>query len=247
MKDIRVILVDDEPLACAGLESILSEDFGVEIVGRCGSGAEAIRSIERLEPDLVFLDIELPDLDGFQILERLESRTRPEVVFVTAHFDRAIRAFEVRALDYVTKPLKRARVHEALARARHRVRLGRLDREAARPNPSFRTPLALKSDGRVKLIDQTTVDWVEADDDHVVVHAGGQSWRARETLGAIGRRLDPARFVRIHRSTIVALGRVRELEPWFHGDYLVTLQNGTRLKLSRTYRGSVARVLGRDV
>lgn len=246
---VRVLVVDDEPLARAGLRAILREERDVQVVGESGSGADAIAAIETLEPDVVFLDIALPDLDGFDVIERVPLPSRPAVVFVTAHSDQALRAFESRALDYVTKPIRRERVREAVARARERVRLERLDRDAPPelPNAGQDGPLALKIDGRVHLIDQGSVDWVAADDDHVCVHSGDRVWRARDTLREIGRRLNPTRFVRIHRSTIVRLGAVRELQPWFHGDYVVILQSGARLRLSRSFRRAVARMLGRDL
>jgi two-component system LytT family response regulator len=246
---VRVLVVDDEPLARAGLRAILREEPDVLVVGESGSGADAVTAIDRLMPDVVFLDIALPDLDGFDVLERVPRGIRPAVVFVTAHSDQALHAFEARALDYVTKPIRRDRVHEAVARAREHVRLERLDRglPAGMPNAGRGGPLALKIDGRVQLIDQATVDWVSADDDHVCVHAGDRLWRARETLRDVSRRLDPARFVRIHRSIIVRLGAVRELQPWFHGDYVVILHSGARLRLSRSFRGAVASLLGRDL
>lgn len=250
MTDVRVLVVDDEPLARAGLRAILSEERDVAVVGESASGADAIAAIEELAPDVVFLDIALPDLDGFDVLARVRPECRPAIVFVTAHSDQALRAFETRALDYVTKPIRRERVREAVARARERVRLERLDRQppalaVSAPLPDG--PLALRIDGRVQLIDPQSIDWIAADDDHIVVHSGDTTWRARETLREAGRRLDPSRFVQIHRSTVVRLAAVRELQPWFHGDYIAILHSGEKLRLSRSYRDSVARVLGRPI
>ena len=255
MNELRVLVVDDEPLARAGLRAILEEDPDVAVLAETATGADAVAAIQALAPDLVFLDIALPDFDGFDIVDRLSGR-RPVVVFVTAHSDQALRAFETRALDYVTKPIRRDRIREAVARARERVRLERLDRArpeaapeapAAPAAPVAGAPLALKIDGRVQLIDQATIDWVASDDDHVVVHAGERVWRTRETLRDLTRRLDPTRFVRIHRSTVVRLSAVRELQPWFHGDYIVLLHQGAKLRLSRGYRDGVARMLGRTI
>lgn len=246
--DVRVLVVDDEPLARAGLRAILREERDLVVVGESACGADAITAIDELSPDLVFLDIALPDLDGFGVVQRLPADKRPAIVFVTAHSDQALRAFEARALDYVTKPIRRERVHEAVARARERIRLERLDRQPApAPAATIAGPLALKIDGRVHLVDPESIDWVEADDDHVVVHCGERTWRSRETLRHVAARLDPSRFVRIHRSTVVRLGSVRELQPWFHGDYVVILQSGARLRLSRSFRGAVAHMLGRDL
>lgn len=251
MSVLRVLVVDDEPLARAGLRAILREDPDVDVVGESATGADAVAAIDALSPDLVFLDIALPDFDGFDIVERLPHERRPVLVFVTAHPDQALRAFEARALDYVTKPIRRERVREAVARARQRVRLERLDRvvvpDEPLTTPSPGGPLALKIDGRVQLIDQGNIDWVSADDDHVLVHAGDRVWRARETLRDLSRRLDPSRFVRIHRSTVVRLSAVRELQPWFHGDYIVLLHQGVKLRLSRGFRDGVARMLGRPI
>ena len=248
MSDVRVLLVDDEPLARAGLRAILREEHDVAVVGESGSGAEAVAAIEALAPDLVFLDIALPDLDGFDVVERMAPEQRPAIVFVTAHSDQALRAFEAQALDYVTKPIRRERVQEAVARARERIRLERLDRlgrDASPRRPAAPSgPLALRIDGSVHLIDPQSVDWIAADDDHVRVHCGERVWRARDTLRDVAGRLDPARFVQIHRSTIVRLGAIRELQPWFHGDYVVVLHAGAKLRLSRGYRDVVARLLG---
>lgn len=253
MSDLRVLLVDDEPLARAGLRALLRDEGDVDVIGESATGADAVAAIDALAPDVVFLDIALPDFDGFDILERVPRARRPVVVFVTAHSDHALRAFEARALDYVTKPIRRDRVREAVARARDRIRLERLDRGASerrsepRAGVTTGAPLALKIDGRVQLIDQGTIDWISADDDHVIVHAGDRTWRTRETLREVSRRLDPARFVRIHRSTIVRLAAVRELQPWFHGDYIVILYHGAKLRLSRGYRDDVATMLGRSI
>ena len=249
MSNVRVLVVDDEPLARAGLRAILSEEGDLAVVGESSCGADAIAAIEALMPDLVFLDIALPDLDGFDVLAHVPIERRPAIVFVTAHSDQALRAFETRALDYVTKPIRRERVREAVARARERIRLERLDRQPP-PPPSLApsdAPLALRIDGRVQLIDPQSIDWIAADDDHVVVHSGEATWRARETLREISRRLDVSRFVQIHRSTIVRLAAVRELQPWFHGDYIAILHSGAKLRLSRSYRDVVARLLGRSI
>ena len=244
--EVRVLVVDDEPLARSGLRAILREERDLSVVGESACGADAIAAIDELSPDLVFLDIALPDLDGFDVVQRLPVDKRPAIVFVTAHSDQALRAFETRALDYVTKPIRRDRVHEAVSRARERIRLEWLDRQAP-PAPVRGGPLALKVDGRVHLIDPDLIDWVEADDDHVGVHCGERTWRSRETLRHVAARLDPSRFVRIHRSTIVRLGAVRELQPWFHGDYVAILRSGAKLRLSRSFRDAVAATLGRPL
>jgi two-component system LytT family response regulator len=248
--NVRVLVVDDEALARAGLRAILRDERDLTVVGESACGADAIAAIEALSPDVVFLDIALPDLDGFDVIDRLPPDRRPAIVFVTAHSDQALRAFETRALDYVTKPIRRERVREAVARARERVRLERLDiiqPPPASPATAVAGPLALKIDGRLQLIDQQSIDWIAADDDHLLVHCGERIWRARETLRDANRRLDAARFVQIHRSTIVRLAAVRELQPWFHGDYIVLLHSGAKLRLSRGFRDRIARMLGREI
>lgn len=246
--EVRVLVVDDEPLARSGLRAILRDERDLLVVGESACGADAIAAIDELSPDLVFLDIALPDLDGFDVVQRLPADKRPAIVFVTAHSDQALRAFETRALDYVTKPIRRDRVHEAVARARERIRLERLDRQAPPASAAVTGgPLALKIDGRVHLIDPELIDWVEADDDHVVVHCGERTWRSRATLRHVATRLDRSRFVQIHRSTIVRLGAVRELQPWFHGDYVAILHSGAKLRLSRSFRDAVAATLGRPL
>jgi two-component system LytT family response regulator len=234
------LLVDDEPLARVALRAILEDDADIEIVGESASAVDAAQASRRLQPDLVFLDIALPDHDGFWVLDQLEGN-RPTIVFVTAHSDQAVRAFEVRALDYVTKPLRRHRVVEAVNRARERASL------SGSAGAVQSGPLTLKSEGCLRLIDPETIEWIAADDDHIVVHANGGRWRARETLQSVERRLDPHRFVRIHRSTVVRLNRVRELQPWFHGDYVAILHSGAKLRVSRTYRDRVSRFLGRNL
>ena len=249
MSDVRVLLVDDEPLARAGLRAILRDEPDLAVVGESACAVDAIAAIEELTPDLVFLDIALPDLDGFNVLARVPLERCPAIVFVTAHSDQALRAFETRALDYVTKPIRRERVRESIARARDRIRLERLDRQPldSTTPAAAHGPLALKVDGRVQLVDPQTIDWIAADDDHIVVHSGATEWRTRETLREASRRLDPSRFVQIHRSIIVRLGAVRELQPWFHGDYIAILHSGAKLRLSRSFRDSVARLLGRAI
>jgi two-component system LytT family response regulator len=243
-RPVRVLVVDDEPLARAGIGEILREDSDIAIVGETATGQDALRAIRDLVPDVVFLDIGLPDMDGFEVVERMDPRLRPAVVFLTAHSDRALRAFEVEALDYVTKPLRRVRIRTAIARARARVKGNQIPRADNTSTASPSSPLALKVDGRVCLIEQRTIGWVTADDDHVVVHAGSVVFRTREALGQIEQRLARNQFVRIHRSTIVRVAEIRELQPWFHGDYVVLLQSGATLRLSRHYRKAVTGLLG---
>jgi len=232
---LRAVLVDDEPLARAGLRAILARDPGVEVIGEAASGSEAVTVVESCRPDVVFLDVEMPELDGFAVLDAFRRACDPAVVFVTAYADHASRAFDVRATDYVLKPLRPSRVLEAVGRARENRRV-----HGARPRC-----LPVKVGDRIIVLDERAVDWVGADDEHVELHARAVCHRARGSLASLERRLDPRRFVRIHRSTIVNLERVRELQPYFHGDCFAVLDDGTRLRVSRTYRLDLEKALGR--
>ena len=237
---MRVLIADDEPLARAALRAILSRVDSVVVVGEARNGSEAAAAIAAHRPDVVFLDVEMPEMDGFAALDaaRALAQAPPAaVVFVTAHPERAPEAFDVNAVDYVLKPLRPSRVVEAVGRARQR----RFGTAAHASGP----PLGVKVGDRIRVLDQRAVDWVEADDEHVVLHtAGGGRLRIRETLAGLERRLDPALFARLHRSTLVNVARIRELQPYFHGDCYVILHDGTRLRLSRTYRDRVERVVG---
>ncbi|HET6204972.1 MAG TPA: response regulator [Planctomycetota bacterium] len=254
MSRLRVLLVDDEPLARERLGTLLREEPDVEIVGECAGGREAIEAIRRERPDLVFLDVQMPEVDGFGVLEGLGGETAPAVIFVTAYEEHALRAFEVHALDYLLKPFDRRRFREALERARARVENrgtegfdGRLRAllECLPPRPLERFPV--KAGGRIVFVRAEEIDFVEANGNYVRLRVGGKGHLLRETMASLEGRLDPARFVRIHRSTIVNLDRVRELEPLFHGDYAVRLRDGTRLTMSRGYRARLERALGRPL
>lgn len=323
---VRVVIVDDEPLARETLRLLMRSDAGVDIVGECASGSEAVETIARVAPDLVFLDIQMPELDGFQTLARLGGlgAARPIIVFVTAYDRYALKAFDAHALDYLVKPFTDERFHETLARAKDHVRqrafgaLGervlsllraqglavpdapaglpashaapdRGDGQAAtlpptptttavvmttsvamtmpvsdgvttavgattdvgtpapraadaRTRPLDRIPI--KSRGRVTFVRTADIDWIEACDDHIRLHAGSVTHELRQPLKELAARLDARRFVRIHRSAIVNLDRVQELQPHFHGSYLVVLKNGASLPLSRARRDELRTALG---
>jgi two-component system LytT family response regulator len=242
---IRTLIVDDEPLARERLRTLLAAEPDVALVGECGDGQEAVRAIEEHQPDLVFLDIQMPELDGFGVLASIKPPRLPEVIFVTAFNQHALRAFEVHALDYLLKPFDRERFQTALERARTRLaqaRSGELNQKLTallaeiRPEPKTTDRLAVKTSGKVLFVKTSDIDWIEAADNYVSLHVGAESHLLRETMGALEARLDPKQFLRISRSTIVNLERVKELQPMFHGDYTVILRNGTRLGLSRNYR-----------
>jgi two-component system, LytTR family, response regulator len=249
---LRVLIVDDEPLARARLRALLEREPDVQVAGESGDGVQAITAVEALRPDLVFLDVQMPALDGFGVLEAL-GEPLPAVVFVTAYDRYALRAFEVHALDYLLKPFDRERFRRALERARatlqrdeslavNRKLLELLD--DVRPTRKAAPRLVVKTAGRVFFLRPEEIDWVEAAGNYVKVHVGREDHLLRETMSALEGRLDADRFVRIHRSTLVNLDRVKELQPWFHGDYKVILRDGTELTLSRGYRPKLQELLG---
>jgi two-component system LytT family response regulator len=242
---IRVLLVDDEPLARQRLRALLEAEPDMEIAGECADGGQAVEAIRRHRPDLVFLDVRMPELDGFGVLDALAEEPRPAVVFVTAYDRFALKAFEVNALDYLLKPFDRERFRKALERAREQI--GRTQGEEvsaqlrdllkdARDGRKYLDRVVIKSASRVFFLRVGEIDWIEAAGNYLKLHAGGEAHLLRETMNNLEARLDPACFLRIHRSTIVNIERIQELQPWFHGDYLVLLHDGTRLTLSRGYR-----------
>ena len=254
MSTIRTLIVDDEPAARETIRLLLSGDADIEIVGEAGDGRSALEAIREERPQLVFIDVQMPELDGITVLRQLDPGELPVVVFVTAYDRYAVDAFEVHALDYLLKPFDDARFREALGRAKQRVRqgqLGNLGQElaallgAAAPGKYLRR-LVIKNGGRVTLLGVDEVDWIEADGDYIKVHAGKGWHLLRETMKHIETQFDPSRFVRIHRSTIVNVERIKELQPWFRGEYVVKLADGTSLKLSRGFKPHLEAALGRE-
>jgi two-component system LytT family response regulator len=228
-KSIRAMIVDDEPLARSNVALSLRLHPEIEIVKQCGSGMEALLEIRNLKPDLVFLDVEMPECDGFDVLEMLGGDLPPAVVFVTAYDKYALRAFEAGALDYLLKPFDNARFERALARARERVAYGR---SAPRPMDN----LAVKSAGQLIFLKFSEIDWIEAADYYSCLHVGAKAHLLRRSMAELDQELDQSAFCRIHRSTIVQLDRVRGLKLNENGEYDVLLHNGTKLRLSRRYR-----------
>jgi two-component system, LytTR family, response regulator len=261
VEPIRVLIVDDEPAARNGLRQLLKRDPDVVVVGEARNGREAVRALETDGIDVVFLDIQMPELDGFGVVGAVGAQQMPTIVFVTAYDRHALHAFEVHALDYLLKPFTDERFRDAMARAKASVRQGRLGdvsrRLAALLNDAGVTPtaprgthlkrLTIKGAGRVTLLPIRDVDWLEAERDYVRVHAGKSSHVIRDTMKNLEGQLDPDRFVRIHRSTIVNLERIKELQPMFKGEYVVVLHDGTELKLSRGYRDHLEARLGRPI
>jgi two-component system LytT family response regulator len=251
--ELRVVLVDDEPLGRERIRSLLARETGVVVIGEASSGVEAVDLITRVRPDLVFLDVQMPGLTGFGVLERLDPAHLPVVIFVTAHDQFALKAFEVHAVDYLLKPFDRDRFKLALQRATDRLKSAQPDDLSARltamlaqmqPAQAARAPdrIPVKSSGRVVFVNVVDIDWVGSADNYVELHVGEHTHLLRETLASMEQRLPADRFVRISRTTIVHAERVRELQPLFHGEYAVTLKNGTRLTLSRSHRDQLARL-----
>ncbi len=255
MTPIRTAIVDDEPLARAALRVVLAADPDVEVVGDC-IGVDAPALIERAQARLVFLDVQMPELDGFGVLDALRPEALPAVVFVTAYDAYAVRAFDVHAVDYVLKPFDDARVLTALARAKQR-----LARDAAgRPDPGAGDPLLallnqadrpgaparflVRTRGKIVAVRCDDIDWIEAADYYATLHVGGASHLIRQTMAELEARLDPRRFVRVHRGAIVHLDRIREIHPLFRGDCTLVLADGTQVKLSRTRRAEFERLFG---
>ncbi len=244
MNRIRAFVVDDEPPARRRLIEFLEKEPDIELGGAFGDGASAMAAISREKPDLLFLDVQMPDFDGFELLDRLEPERRPILVFVTAYDTYALKAFEVRALDYLLKPFSDERFEAALARARERVRsrereaIGEkvLTLVAAPPGRPYVSRLVVRNRGQVLFLDVSDVEWIEAAGVYATIHEGGREHLVRESLAAIEARLDPARFARIHRSAIVALDRVSELRLDERGRCRVVLRDGTHLPLSRQRR-----------
>jgi two-component system LytT family response regulator len=252
---IRALIVDDEPIARRRIRRLLKSEADISVVGESSDGRAAIEAIRTLKPDLVFLDVQMPEADGFAVL-RAVGETLPAVVFVTAFDQYALGAFEVHALDYLLKPFSRARFLRSVARAREH--LARASGRAAdatlmgligelQPAKRYLRRFVVPAAGRLTLVETGQVDWIEAADNYAVLHAGATTHVVRETMSRLAAALDPDRFVRIHRSTIVQIDRVHELQPAFHGDFVVILRDGTRLTMSRTYRSQVESVLGRSL
>jgi two-component system, LytTR family, response regulator len=252
---IRTLIVDDEPVARRRIRRLLKAEADVEVVGECGDGRAAIEAIHTLRPHLVFLDVQMPEADGFEVV-RAVGESMPAVVFVTAYDQYALAAFEVHALDYLLKPFDKKRFVRTVERAREH--LARIDDHRAdqrmldllkdlRGPKRYLSRFVVKGEGRVRLVDASQVDWIEAADNYAVLHVGSTSHVVRDTMTRLAVELDPEQFARIHRSTIVRIDRIRELLPAFHGDFIAVLYDGTRLGMSRAYRHQVEAVLRRPL
>ena len=256
-RSLTALIVDDEELARRGIRSRLERAGDITVAQECANGREAVEAIRELSPDLVFLDVQMPGLDGFDVIDAIGTERMPTVIFVTAYDQHALRAFDVHALDYLLKPLDEERFHQALDRARERMSErdasafgDRLAALLAEVDPERETPesaesggtdrFVVKSSGRVTFVDADDIHWIEAAGDYVRLHTAEKTHLLRETMSGMDDRLDADRFLRIHRSTIVNTERIDELRPYGNSEYIVVLEDGTERKLSRTYRDDLS-------
>ena len=244
MPNFKVLIVDDERLSRRRVRRLLSLEPDCEVTSECGNGVEAVAAMRQTRPDIVFLDVQMPEMDGFEVA-RAVADTKPLVIFTSAYDEYALRAFEVQAFDYLLKPFDGRRFRESLQRARTRVecdRSGQLDRRPVNMPEPMQTArvapdrIAVRNNGRVVFVKLADIDWIEAADNYVCLHCGRETHVVRETMNELEARLDPAQFLRVHRSSIVNLDRVRELQPWFRGDYRIVLRDGTELTLTKNHR-----------
>jgi two-component system LytT family response regulator len=253
---IRTLIVDDESLARERLRDMLNADSEIEIIAECANGIEAAEAIQKLSPDLVFLDVEMPGMDGFAMLESLDPATLPVIIFVTAYDQYAVKAFEVYALDYLLKPFDQERFDKALSRAKDHITNQKSESlnerilkalEEIKSKPVHLERLVIKMNGHVFFVKTEEIDWLEAEGNYVRLHAGKESYLLRDTISALESQLDPKKFVRVHRSAIVNIDSVQELQPWFHGEYRIILKEGVELTLSRSFREKLHEALGRPL
>ncbi len=258
MKDssIRALIVDDEALARKFIRRMLKDHRDFEIVGECSNGKEAVAMIRRNRPDVVFLDVQMPEMDGFAVIEAIGIERLPEIIFTTAYEQYAIRAFELHALDYLLKPFDQARFKDAIKYAKERFHAehqndGRMQISALLENikrkPQHLERLVIKAGGRITFLYTDEINWIQADDKYVHLHTSKARPMVRQTLSAMEAQLDPAKFRRVHRSAIVNVERIAELQPLFSGEYSILLQDGTKLTLSRNYKDKLFDLLGKPL
>lgn len=244
---LRTVLVDDEVLARLALRQALASHAEVEIVGECGNASEALQAVRALQPDLLFLDIRMPGIDGFDLLHELAPDRLPLVVFATAFAEHALRAFDAMALDYVLKPIDQARFDQAMARVRqhwHGLHAGTATTTGTAPAGGYLQRLSVRHGEHIRVLAVDDIDWIRADGNYLHIHIGPARYLHRDTLRHVLAQLDPAQFLRIHRGTLVNLARIREVHPLFKGGAEVVLHDGTRLDLSRRFRSGARAALG---
>ncbi|HEX6649626.1 MAG TPA: LytTR family DNA-binding domain-containing protein [Pyrinomonadaceae bacterium] len=249
---MRVVIIDDEPIAREGVRTQLLREPEVEIVAECGDGLEAVEMIRELAPDLVFLDVQMPGMDGFEVVQTLGVEAMPAVVFVTAYDKYALQAFEVNAVDYLLKPFDGERFQKAFQRARLEIQRKTAETineklvallESMRPQHRYLERLVVKSGGRIFFLPVSEIDWIESADNYVNLHSGRESHLIRETLTSLETKLNPEEFLRIRHSAIVNVTKIKELHPLFKGEYEIVLHNAVKLTSSRRYRQKLEMLL----
>lgn len=252
MEKIRTVIVDDEPLARRGIRAQLKNEKDIEIISECRNGLEAVKALESQAPDLVFLDVQMPELDGFDVVDAIGVDRMPAVIFVTAYDRYALRAFDVHALDYLLKPFDDERFATAVQRARRQIKQKNLDDLSRRlqgllddlqTGRKYVERLVVKSAGRIFFLSVGEIDWIEAADNYVRLHTGRESHLLRETMNSLEKKLDPDQFLRVHRSRIVNARKIKELQPLFRGEYDIMLRDGTRVESGRGYRDRIQKLL----
>jgi two-component system LytT family response regulator len=253
---IKALIADDELLARKFIRRMLKDDHEVEIVAECNDGKSTLDMIEKHHPDVVFLDVQMPEMDGFAVLQAIGCERWPEIVFTTAYEQYAIRAFELHALDYLLKPFDQARFRDALSHVKKQLSSRHSDStrqqisallENMKIRPEYLERLIIKADGRISFLNTRDIDWIEADDKYVHLHTSKTARMVRQTLSAMESQLDPRKFLRVHRSAIVNIDRIKELHPLFNGEHSIVLEDSTRLTLSRNYKDKLFRVLGKPL
>lgn len=244
-RKVRTIVVDDEPLACKRLAKLLKEDDEIEVVEICANGQEAIEQINEQSPDLIFLDIQMPEINGFEVLQNIEPEKVPIVIFVTAYDEYALQAFEVHALDYLMKPFNKERFRDSLKRAKTTILNDNTEMIGEKienllnylePEEESLKRILIKTSNRYFFLKTVDIDWIESAGNYVRIHSGNSNYLIRETMINMEKKLDSEQFFRIHRSTIINVDKVKELEQWFHGDYQVIMYNDEKLTMSRNYK-----------
>ena len=255
MNQLRVLVVDDEPVARAGITALLAKEPDLVVIGECGDGRTAVTAIQQQRPDLVLLDVQMPELDGFEVIEAVGPEAMPPVIFVTAWDQFALKAFEVHALDYLLKPFDDERFHEAIGRVRRAIRQGQIGDLTSRLESLLEADSGAKYLARIVVrkasgavfVPVEEIDWIEAADYCARIHTKGRIHVIRETMQRLEQKLDPKRFFRVHRSGIVNLDRVREMQPAPHGDHLLILNDGGKVRLSRSRKAALEERLGQPL
>ncbi len=254
---IRAIIVDDEPLAREKVQLFAKGETDLEIVDVCANGQEAIASFRKFTPDLLFLDIQMPEMTGFEVLHHLHTDPLPGIIFITAYDEFALRAFEFHALDYLLKPFDRERFHKAVEHARESLRSASESQitteqikallDSMKETPAKLERLIVKTNGRIIFLRLEEIDWMEAAGNYIKLHVGNESHLVRETMNNLEQQLHPQQFIRIHRSTIINIEKIKELQPYFNGEYKVVLKNNTQVILSRGFRENFTKMLGKPL